>query len=376
MTLEPSVEVEGRESIQRLSIRRVRQDLPILSDAGAGLVALTKSHGLRHNLCFRHILESLGTKTSAAILARRVLFSSTEREYQELRVITLPEFLYACGVKGTMTDKAQRQFATLFALSQNDEGDWIVDAKDPFPECALWGLRGLDGIASRSNHSEGFHRVLNRPVLDIRKLTRRIAKVTQTLQRKAHGYEAHGWHSAKATLQKPAAKAKSGKGAIPQPDECSCGRGGIYKARFYVDNCPCLHTVGRRPEPVLPKLNPIPDLKGDRHTVRTARARGPWNVCQRRDRRQFTPFPETENPEIPSADQNRFGRWLLSELLYLSLRKVVNRDLIEITLAMDFDGFARDEGANTGGADPQHSPEIRFAFQLRWFRECRALEME
>jgi hypothetical protein len=35
-----------------------------------------------------------------------------------------------------------------------------------------------------------------------------------------------------------------------------------------------------------------------------------------------------------------------------------------------------DEGANTGIADPQHSPEIRFSFQLRWFREFGARAMK
>jgi hypothetical protein len=36
-------------------------------------------------------------------------------------------------------------------------------------------------------------------------------------------------------------------------------------------------------------------------------------------------------------------------------------------------GFARDEGGNTEIADPQHSPKIRSAFQLRWFRKVGAL---
>jgi hypothetical protein len=55
----------------------------------------------------------------------------------------------------------------------------------------------------------------------------------------------------------------------------------------------------------------------------------------------------------------------LSELLYVNSERVANREMKEITPAMDFGGFAQDERANTGIADLQHSPEIRFVFQLR-----------
>jgi hypothetical protein len=144
-------------------------------------------------------------------------------------------------------------------------------------------LRELDGIASCSNHSERFHRVFEKSVLDIRNLTGRIAKVTEMLKRKAHGYESRGWNSAKAILQQLAAKVKSWKVATCQPKGFSCGWSEVYAARFCGDNYPCLYTLICCPEPVFPKLNLIPDRKSDRLTVRTASAPGPWNFCDQRD---------------------------------------------------------------------------------------------
>jgi hypothetical protein len=104
-----------------------------LNDAGAGLAELAKSHGVKHYLCFRHMLESLGTKIYAAVLVHSLLFSTTKRVCQELRVIILPDFLSVCPVTGAITDKAQWQFARLFGVTQNDERGWFVNKKDPSP---------------------------------------------------------------------------------------------------------------------------------------------------------------------------------------------------------------------------------------------------
>jgi hypothetical protein len=55
--------------------------------------------------------------------------------------------MYPSRDKGTIANKAQHQLARLFGLSRNDEEGWLVDKKDPFHECDLWGLRELDGTA-------------------------------------------------------------------------------------------------------------------------------------------------------------------------------------------------------------------------------------
>jgi hypothetical protein len=157
--------------------------------------------------------------------------------------------------------------------------------------------------------------------LDIRNLTPRMAKATEMLKSKSHGYGAHGWASEKTTLQQLAVKAQSRRIAICQPKGCSCGWSEIYRAKFCVDDYQCLHTVICCPEPVFPKLNPIPDLKTDRHTVRTASGAGPWNFCHHRYRRKFTPFQETENTGILAADRDQFINRFMSELLYASNEK-------------------------------------------------------
>jgi hypothetical protein len=120
--LEPSIEAEGSEASEWMFLRQVPRTLLTLSYAETEMAAFAKNHGMRHSLCFRRMLENLGTKACIAGLARCLLFSSTKREYQELRVITLRKFLYAYRVKGAITDQAQPQFSKLPGLTQNDEG--------------------------------------------------------------------------------------------------------------------------------------------------------------------------------------------------------------------------------------------------------------
>jgi hypothetical protein len=83
----------------------------------------------------------------------------------------------------------------------------------------------------------------------------------------------------------------------------------------------------------------------------------------------ITNTTEVNSPEISPADRCQFIRRLLSELLYVSSDNVAHREVTEITIAMVLGGFAGDEGTKSGIADPQHLPEILFAFQLCCFRE-------
>jgi hypothetical protein len=80
--LKHSVKVEGSEPSEWMSFMQMLRELPVLSNAEAGRVAFTKGYGMKHYLCFRRILESMGTETDVAVLVRHLLFSSTEREYR------------------------------------------------------------------------------------------------------------------------------------------------------------------------------------------------------------------------------------------------------------------------------------------------------
>jgi hypothetical protein len=81
--LEPSVEAEESKFSEWISFMHLLRDLPALSDSRAGLIVCAKSHVMKRYLCFRDILESMGTETYIAVLGRHLLFSSaTEREYR------------------------------------------------------------------------------------------------------------------------------------------------------------------------------------------------------------------------------------------------------------------------------------------------------
>jgi hypothetical protein len=76
--LKPSVEAEKSKSSEWISFMQVPRGLPVLSDAAPGLVAFAQGHVMKYYLCFRHRLESMGTETYVAVLARHLLFQAPQ----------------------------------------------------------------------------------------------------------------------------------------------------------------------------------------------------------------------------------------------------------------------------------------------------------
>jgi hypothetical protein len=54
---------------------------PILSDGGSGLQADAAEIGAPHFWCYRHLLESLGSRTFVSRITHRLLFAGTCDEY-------------------------------------------------------------------------------------------------------------------------------------------------------------------------------------------------------------------------------------------------------------------------------------------------------
>jgi hypothetical protein len=90
-------------------LKRKFLQLPMLSDQGMALKAYARTFKLRHYFCFRHLLESLGSKTFSALLARRLLFTASENKYSDLKGETFQEV--ECAIRlGKVTDEAKQRF--------------------------------------------------------------------------------------------------------------------------------------------------------------------------------------------------------------------------------------------------------------------------
>jgi hypothetical protein len=74
-------------------------EMPLLSDAGTALrryaqgVAGRGGYHRHHYLCYRQLLEALGSDTLVALLARRLLFTRTENGYKEAYPRAVADFV-------------------------------------------------------------------------------------------------------------------------------------------------------------------------------------------------------------------------------------------------------------------------------------------
>jgi hypothetical protein len=67
------------------SLSLLPKDLPILGDLGSGLTSLARPHPNYDFLCYRHVLERLGSKAYPAIFVRRQLFTGSRAERYKTR---------------------------------------------------------------------------------------------------------------------------------------------------------------------------------------------------------------------------------------------------------------------------------------------------
>jgi hypothetical protein len=170
--------------------QRELADLPLLSDEGRALAKYAHHYGHRlHFLCFRHLLEVLGSGTVIAMLAGRLLFTVTETAFIAILPQMLSAFAFGCR-DGSVTKKAKLKFAEIFGLDLNE---WQMDAAPPcdpaiFRAQALWGKRGTFGVGSCSNHLEGLHGRLNYRTRGLSKWLHRFAEIADVIQASAAGW--------------------------------------------------------------------------------------------------------------------------------------------------------------------------------------------
>jgi hypothetical protein len=230
------------EASDEWDIERDVRARPLLSDKGSAITAYGQCH-YRHWFCFRHILESLGSRTYVAILAHRLMFCASEVHYHRNREEVGVALEIALSLE-RVTAKGAERFCRLFGFAVLPDGHCVSEAEDPFEAGALWGERGAMGVAACTNHVEGLHGRLNAATANVRSVARRLKSVVEVLCQKAKQFQADAHRSAKRTLAQLVAEAQQ-RGC--NFTECECGWSSVYSHRFGIDGFPCVHTCQQHP---------------------------------------------------------------------------------------------------------------------------------
>jgi hypothetical protein len=362
--LGPIKGIFNRHLVQEGVLQKKFLELPLLSDQGSALRAFAREFTARHYFCFRHLLESLGSNTFLALLARRLLFIASEEHYNNSKASTFEEFGWAIRL-GQVTNEGQQRFCDLFGLTVTTDGTVVETDPDRFRGQALWGTRRDDGVAACTNHVEGLHGRLNAVVKPRRLLVRRMWLLVLALRKKASRFHLNVSRSAKATL-----KRLQEQGAIvtARPN-CGCGWGAVYAARFQIPDFPCVHSVHAR-TPVVPVVESL-DLQWNSPRSITVHpyVGDPWPLGK--DRPKIHP-PIAEFEDLRPGIPDPLGEFIQQVKHELSMMFPRN-GLTHEQLALDLGGFIRKRTGRAPLIDGSALKDgrLRTKFQLRWLTRLR-----
>jgi hypothetical protein len=216
-----------------------------LSDMGTGLKKFYKDFKIKYFYCYRHILERLGQNTFAALIVRKLLFTSVLSEFQYYFPQARSDLNYMYR-KHQLTQKQILFIQKLFNLNLSD-GEF-TPKMDPIDFTqALWNRAGF-GVSTCSNHIERMHRTCNAATKLLKDPLQKLKAIILQIDLRFENAFSNPHKQAKATLvqmQKKAAKLNIPKGAIAVDNLCFhpyCNWSSVYSNRFQIRNFPCIHT--------------------------------------------------------------------------------------------------------------------------------------
>jgi len=226
-----------------------RPRYPVLSDQGGAIGKFCKEHGIEHFLCHRHILESLGSGSCAAHLAKPLLECLTNQEIAE----HMPQFasdVSAYANAGRITRETMRKLEKLFgATFQSDEHGNLLPDVCHGPETARimagWAIPARVGVNRCSNHAEVFHRHVNASTAGGHvSLARHLRNLVSCVGRARDSFN----HRLRKQLQKKvremrrAAEKRHEEGLLIRNAGCVCARS-IQNGRLYNTRPFCIHAI-------------------------------------------------------------------------------------------------------------------------------------
>lgn len=226
------------QCIEKILGRKIN-NIPILSDEGTAIASFASNRNIDQYLCYRHLIEKIGSRTYIAQIVRRLLFIPTIDKYEIELVQAIAEV--NCLIKNNdINYKTAKQFTKIFSLNL-DNNNMIQFYSSNHPN-GLWN-RQLIGISTCSNHIESLHKALNTLTASSKNIYKRTNIVISKLEDMINNFEVNSRRQAVKLLEYMNKKAEEME--IPQYKQCpcNCGWGEVYSNRFGISNFPCVHTI-------------------------------------------------------------------------------------------------------------------------------------
>ena len=188
-------------------------------------------------LCYRHIIEKIGSGTFIAQIVRRLLFLPKIENYQSELIQAISDINELIKNQEISTKKI-KQISNIFNLAIKDNFLQIPLVCDH--ENGIW-KRQKFGVSTCSNHIESLHKTLNVISYNLSNIHRRFDGVIKKILNIYTDFPQKSRIQAYKLLNR--LRHKAAQDNIKQVITCNCGWGEIYSNRFGIPNFPCLHTI-------------------------------------------------------------------------------------------------------------------------------------
>ncbi len=219
------------------------EKLPLLSDEGTALKALSAKYNILHFFCYRHLINKFGASTQLGNIVRELLFSFSEAEFKEKLN------LYDKAIKQILrpTSSHLRQFQNLFNVSIYPD----IPIKK-YIEQGLWYRRKFN-VGTCSNHIESCHQKLNLRVMSKSKnINEHFLCILQYISKKFDNEpKSRNAHDAIKSIQ----KIKNTHNIGECDEHCHDVRN-FYSALYGFD-FPCVHNIDEFKESEIKKISKI-----------------------------------------------------------------------------------------------------------------------
>jgi hypothetical protein len=213
---------------------------PFLTDQHLALKTVCERS--THFLCLRHLIENFGSNSFIGQIVRRLSFSSTIAEFIYQAEIS-KEDLKALDEKHALDETQLRRLFTRFGtIAPDGTMNFSVES---WSDQALW-TRARFGVATSSNHIEGFHRALNKITCCLTKRSRRLHKIIECITNRYNSGNLYLHTQGTKLLKK--LEQQHQQLELPKRDTCEDSRCGweTYFTALMKTNFPCIHTVGSK----------------------------------------------------------------------------------------------------------------------------------
>jgi hypothetical protein len=154
--------------------RTILTDTPLVSDQGAGLLALIRHFMMIWHICHRHIIESAGSGTLIGFWVTRILFCFSEAEYARTCGIIKKEMVFLARF---FNEETKGYNVLLALLGEGDPNHVLADIN-------RWALWKRIGEPNTDNSGESVHGHLNADVRVIEDWVERLRAVIEHLMKR------------------------------------------------------------------------------------------------------------------------------------------------------------------------------------------------